>query len=166
MGQVRISKRNPQRSKKNVFTNPFLKIKFKKLKFFLDRPGCCKRLEAESQRLLSAEDGPPLMPAPRAQLHVEEEEEKAKAEDFTSAIPPKNALLLMRCRSAPQRDVGAEESTTAVVKPSACMKSQPVTLTRCRSEPAWMAAKMTALEEHNSFWNAAKASRIAGAGSD
>ncbi|CAA6654789.1 unnamed protein product [Spirodela intermedia] len=175
--------------------------------FLLPHPGCYRRREETQQELLQQqqllkEGGPGVGPA-------EAEHEGEKGEVFASATPPKNALLLMRCRSAPHRPsaaattfpnklwaspsmaegpppsgMGTKEpvdsfpvkadgepreregededaaAAAAAVGPSPSFSSRPLILSRCKSEPAWRAAKLSALEAHNSFWNAAIATRL------
>lgn len=139
---------------------------------------------------------------------AEAEHEEEKCEVFDSATPPKNALLLMRCRSAPHRpaatfpsklwaspsmaegpspsekgtrgpsdifpvkadgdregggdagEAAAAAVAAAAVGSSPSVSSRLLILSRCKSEPAWRAAKLSALEAHNSFWNAAIATRL------
>ncbi|CAA7389458.1 unnamed protein product [Spirodela intermedia] len=174
--------------------------------FLLPHPGCYRRREETQQELLQQqqllkEGGPGVGPA-------EAEHEGEKGEVFASATPPKNALLLMRCRSAPHRPSAAattfpnklwaspsmaegpppsgmgtkepvdsfpvkadgepreregedeDAAAAAAVGPSPSFSSRPLILSRCKSEPAWRAAKLSALEAHNSFWNAAIATRL------
>ncbi|PKA62670.1 hypothetical protein AXF42_Ash012257 [Apostasia shenzhenica] len=120
------------------------------------------------QRMEPIDADPALTPPPAALSSsvwgdwgkpIAAECEREDADRTDSSTPPKNALILMRCRSAPHNRSSAlsirfggvmEEEEEDEEEEARCPSSRPLFLKRCKSEPARMAAPEAANCSKNS----------------